>query len=402
MFKLARWSYLIYAALAALITAAKGFFYAHLLDAVQYAHVNYYLLILGVGVLLVGSGVIVRCHTELPLLVKGPREVLERFVGQVKGTGLLCWLVMCGVFPFLGKAIDLDVRLQVLSLLQVLIFFLFTVDLMLIKGRLDFAGYARQLFVRNAVIAACGFLVAYLTGDALRTVLAEVVCAVLFYGRGLYALLRGLRMPGVVFLHQSIAFMPVTLVGALLQFSDRLLGSSLLDTQTFSRFSYFALVVMAGMSLQQLVNTRVITVLPEICQRRSSDGFAYALKVALGMSALLLAGLPMGMFFLQSPWFAASWVQQDYVLGGLFVLIAWARSVDFFSSYLLVMGRKRLLFFLQSSALLFFAVVFLFCRLVKTVTLYEFLILVFIGYFALLLSMLFSAWSIRNAGEVVK
>ncbi|WP_204351898.1 hypothetical protein, partial [Klebsiella variicola] len=58
------------------------------------------------------------------------------------------------------------------------------IDLMVVKGRLDFVGYARQLFLRNAVIAAAGFLFAHLSADSFVTVAAEVLCAVIFYSRG--------------------------------------------------------------------------------------------------------------------------------------------------------------------------------------------------------------------------
>ncbi|AVD86530.1 MULTISPECIES: hypothetical protein [Pseudomonas] len=402
MSRISSWSYLVYAALAALVAAIKGFLYAHLLDVVQYASVNYYLLILGVGVLLVGSGVMVRCHTEIPLLIKSGESGLADFVREVKSTGFLCWVVISALVFFGGWGGGLDWWVKSLSIFQVLVFFLFTVDLMLVKGRLDFVGYAKKLFLRNALIALAGFIVAYFTSDASATIAAEVVCASLLYFRGLFSFVCEFRMPGGTFLRESLSFMPVTLIGALLQFSDRLIASSVLGAEEFSRFSYFSLIVMAGLSLQQLVNTRVITVLPDICRRSSVDGFKYVLKVSIVMGVGLLALLTMGMFILQSPWFAAKWAGGGYALGGLFVLIALVRSIDFYTSYLLVLGRKRLLFVIQCVVVVFFLLMYVYFYFGGKVAFGDLLIFVLCGFSALLLMLVICSWRVRHDVEIAR
>lgn len=401
MSEVTRWSYLIYAALAACVTALKGFFYAHLLSEVEYADVNYYLLILGVGVLLVSCGVIVRCHTELPLLVKGETYELRRFTRQAKALGFQFWLLLCVVIYFGGQILSISLPLKVLSAIQVLIFFLFTVDLMVVKSRLDFVGYSRQLFVRNAIIAAAGFSIAYLTADAIQTVAAEVACAFLFYFRGIVSFVRALRLPTKEFLYQSLGYVPVTLVGALLQFIDRLLASSVLSAEQFSRFSYFALIALAGLSIQQLVNTRVITVLPAMCKADARAAFRYVAKASIVMAFMLVVVLSLGMLALQSPWFAAAWFLPDYFIGFLFVLVAAVRGVDFYTSYLLVMGRKFLLFLIQTTILLLFccfAVLFRYQYSVE-VELTEFVSVILAGFSTLLLVLVITAWRVSNVSE---
>lgn len=404
MFNLSRWSYLIYAALAAFVSALKGYLYAHLLDEIQYAGVNYYLLMLGVGVLVVGSGVMVRCHTELPLLVKEPAStVLDDFIAQVKRTGFLFWLLLCPVVLLSAGAVGLSVPLQLLSVVQVLVFFLFSVDLMVVKSRLEFVAYAKQLFVRNVIIAAVGFLAAYLTADATWTVAAEVGCAVLFYGRKLICFAISLRFPTKPFLLASMKFVPVTMVGALLQFVDRLLASSLLSAEQFSRFSYLSLIVLVGLSIQQLVNTRIITVLPEICQKDSRSGFTYVVKASGLMAALLVFVLVSVMLVLQSPWFAAAWFEPDYNLGFLFVLVAILRSSDFYTAYLLVMNQKSRLFLTQMGVLLLFGLcTLLFKFYVVEVAVFEFVLVMLVGFFAMLVSLFVLAWRVsgvdKNAG----
>jgi hypothetical protein len=77
--RLTAWSYLLFAGAASVVVALKGFAYAHFLSVVQYAQVNYYLLILGLGVLVVGSGVIIKCHSEMPLIVEDEKKYLSSF-----------------------------------------------------------------------------------------------------------------------------------------------------------------------------------------------------------------------------------------------------------------------------------------------------------------------------------
>lgn len=401
LFNLSRWSYLIYAALGALITALKGFFYAHMLDAFQYADVNYYLLILGVGVLLVGSGVMVRCHTELPLLVKNPNPtVLDQFVVQVKWTGFLFWLLLLPIVFFGSKTFGLSVSLQVLSIIQVLIFFLFTVDLMVVKSRLEFVTYAKQVFARNAIIAVAGFSAAYVTADAVWTVAFEVACALLIYARGLASFAVGVRLPRKNFLLESINYVPVTLVGSLVQFVDRLLASSVLSTEQFSRFSYFSLIVIAGLSIQQLVNTRIITVLPAMCEADPRQGFRYVVKTSLVMGALLIVVLSAVMLTLQSPWFSASWFERDYTLGFLFVWVALFRSVDFYTSYLLVLNQKLRLFLTQAVVLLLLCVGVLVFKFYFAATgLFSFVLIMFFGFFIMLIALIITAWRVSGADK---
>lgn len=401
MYNVARWSYLIYAAMAAFITAIKGFFYAHLLDEIQYASVNYYLLILGVGVLFVGAGVMVRCHTQLPLLVKNASsQALDEFVAQVKWTGVLFWLPYCLIVLICTHVVDLSLSLQALSLLQVLVFFLFTVDLMVVKSRLEFDVYAKQLFARNAAIAAAGFCAAYTSSDARWTVAFEVGCALLICRRGLASLVLVPHLPSKDFLRTSLAFVPVTLVGALLQFVDRLLASSVLSVEQFSRFSYLSLIVLAGLSIQQLVNTRIITVLPAMCEADPRAGFRYVLKASAAMGLVLFVVLTLVMFTLQSPWFAAAWFVRDYALGSLFVLLAWVRAVDFFTSYLLVMNQKFRLFVTQALVVVLFVLgAAAFHFYFESAGMLGFVSFMLVGFFTMLLALFLLAWRVSRAGK---
>lgn len=397
MFNTSKWAYLIYAGLAAFIAAIKGFLYAHLLDEIQYANVNYYLLIVGAGTLLASSGVIVRCHTEIPLLARKSEKELSTFIEQVKNTGFLCWIALCIALMTAQTFVTLSAKIQILSALQVLVLFLFTIDLMRIKGRLDFTGYAKRLFIRNALIALAGFAAAYSTADASQTVLAEVICASVFYWRGLVTFVLNLRLPDKKFLYESIGFIPVTMIGAFLQFADRALASSLLSPSDFSKYSYFSLIVLAGLSVQQLINTRVITILPEMCTKSPKQGFMYTTKITAVMAILLLVLLSAGMYLLQSPWFSASWVKQDYYIGAFFVIIALVRSIDFYSSYLLVMEKKHLLFMIQLASATFFLSAFAYYKLITEASFTHFLILALSNYSLLFLLLVIASWRACNA-----
>ena len=115
------------------------------------------------------------------------------------------------------------------------------------------------------------------------------------------------------------------------------------------------------------------------------------------MTAILLLILSIGMYLLQSPWFAANWVNQDYYTGTLFVLIALTRSIDFYSSYLLAMGKKHLLFLIQLTSALLFLLILLYCNFITKIPFSTLLALVLAIYSALFLFLFTASWNSRNA-----
>lgn len=361
--KLDAWQYVLYAATSSLMTAAKGYMYSHLLSPEQYAEINFYLLVLGFGGLIAGAGVVLRCHTELPLLVAGPDKLgvpveLSVFLGNARGIGLLTWFVMVLMMAACSYFIQYSVELIVLSLVQVILFLFFMIDILVDKSRKNFSRYSRQLLLRNASIAGAGLLAAIFWGEAEIAVRAEVLACSILCLRSMGNWLRGTMLPSKSFLVASLGLLPVTVMGGVLQYVDKLLASVYMTPMDFSRYSYLSLIVMIGSTIQQLVNTRVITLLPELCRASPVEAFKYVLKVAFFSFFIAVLGSVVGMLLLTSEMLSADWVEFGLSLCFVFVVFSAIRAVDFFSGYLLALGGKGDLFLSQVISIFFLMLFF--------------------------------------------
>lgn len=399
--RLAAWSYLLFAGAASVVVALKGFAYAHFLSVAQYAQVNYYLLTLGLGVLVVGSGVIIKCHSEMPLIVEDEKKLSE-FVSGVKSVGFGFWVVGFLGFVVYGMISGTPFVIFLLSLAQVLVFFLFTIDLMVIKSRKKFVEYARLLFYRNLLIAVVGLYVAFLFSDATYAIAAEVFVGFVLCFRSLVGWLGDAIVPSRGFIVECLKFVPVTCVGALMQYIDRVFAAYFMSVEEFSRFSYLSLVVMVGLSVQQLINTRVITLLPGICKVDPRNGFRYVVKISLFVSLLLSLVLLFLLWLLQSRWVAATWVHAGVGVSAAFLVCTLLRAADFYSAYLLVMARKTALLMIQAFMLVVFAILSsLYGFLFRSGGILVYMLLMCFGFFISLTLLVFVSWRASFVKESV-
>ncbi|WP_335945630.1 hypothetical protein [Pseudomonas sp. G166] len=384
-----------------MVAALKGFAYAHLLSVSQYAQINYYLLIVGLGALVVGSGVIIKCHSEMPLLVKDAAKLSE-FTSNVKWFGGGFWLIgLVGLVAY-GVLSSAPLFIFILSLVQVLIFFIFTIDLMVIKSKKKFVEYARQLFFRNLMVALAGLCVAFVMADAALAILAEVCIGFLLCFRSLAGWLVNATVPGRAFMIDCLKFVPVTCVGAFMQYIDRVFAAYFMSAEEFSRFSYLSLVVMVALSIQQLINTRVITLLPEICQVSAKAGFNYVVKISLLVCMFLSVVLLCLLWLLQSRWFAAAWLDVGIGVSAVFLACAILRAADFYSAYLLVMSQKNKLLVIQIGMLGFFAVLtLLYGFWFRSGGIFAYVLLMCIGFFLSLMLLIYTSWRVSVVKEII-
>jgi len=399
--RLNAWSYLLFAGGASMVAALKGFAYAHLLSFDQYAQINYYLLIVGLGALLVGSGVIVRCHSEMPLLASNEKELSE-FVLNVKWFGGVCWLV--GLIGLIGYGVlsDAPMLIFLLSLVQVLVFFVFTVDLMVVKSKKRFVEYAKRLLCRNLFIALAGLCVAFVTVNATYAILAEVLVGGILCFKSLMSWLVKMVVPSRTFLLDCLKFVPVTCVGAFMQYVDRVFAAYYLSPKDFSRFSYLSLVVMVALSIQQLINTRVITLLPEICLDNPRAGFRYVVRISFSVCLFLSVALLCLLWLLQSRWFAAEWLEASAGVGAVFLMCAILRSADFYTSYLLVMSQRNKLLAVQLCMLgLFFILSVFYSLIFESGGIFAFVSLMCVGFSVQLLFLIFFSWRASFAKKTI-
>lgn len=351
-FKMREWSYLIFAAAGVGVAALKGFLYAHVLGEIEYAAIGYYLLALGVGGLLVGSGVILRAHSELPSM-----ELAQRFlfVAQGRTVGFAFWLLLSLPSVIAGSLLW-DFSLTLLTQVQVLVMFLFTLDVVARKSDGDFFGYARAVFLRNLLLLFGGLAAAYLTGSAWFSILAEVVLGFFACGTTVVNWVLNFRLPDVDYVRRCFSFIPVSLLGGLGQYVDRLCASFFLPAVVFSAYSYLSLLMVGALAIQQIVNTKVITLLAVRCKESPRDAFAYLLKVSGGVFLIALLLMACAAYVLFFSWFSASWVSVDIIVVVLFVLGVSCRAAEFFSSFLIVMHKKKLLAGIQFVGLFVYAI----------------------------------------------
>lgn len=345
------WFYLVFAAAGVGVAALKGFLYAHVLGEVEYAAVGYYLLILGFGGLVIGSGVMLRAHTELPVMDRAQRVA---FIAQGRGVGFIFWLGL-GVPSLLIGSFFWEFSLFSLTLLQVFIMFLFTLDVVARKSDGDFIGYARSVFARNLLLLVGGVSVAHATGSARLSILSEVLCGLLACGNIVINWVLNFKLPTMSYFKKSLRFVPVSLLGGVGQYIDRLCASVLLTLTAFSVYSYLSLLMVGALAVQQIVNTKVITLLSVRCAESPRLAYLYLLRVSafvFCVSFVLMLCAAYALFF---SWFAAAWVDVTPVVVFLFVVGSAFKAAEFFSSFLVVMHRKKLLALIQLASVFGYA-----------------------------------------------
>jgi O-antigen/teichoic acid export membrane protein len=135
---------------------------------------------------------------------------------------------------------------------------------------------------------------------------------------------------------------------------DRWVGADRLSRTDFAQYSFAWIVLAAAQSAQNLINASVY---PMLARRLAANGRAAAFRICriVSLSVLtigLLAAFP-------------AWLLADYILrhwfpaysnaGGLimtFFAVALLRVSDFWSSFLLIVGRERALLTLNVTLLL--------------------------------------------------
>lgn len=345
------WFYLVFAAAGVGVAALKGFLYAHVLGEVEYAAVGYYLLVLGFGGLVIGSGVMLRAHTELPVMDRAQRVA---FIAQGRGVGFIFWLGL-GVPSLLIGSFFWEFSLFSLTLLQVFIMFLFTLDVVARKSDGDFIGYARSVFSRNFLLLVGGVSVAYATGSARLSILSEVLCGLLACGNIVVNWILNFKLPTKPYLKKSLRFVPVSLLGGVGQYIDRLCASVLLTLTAFSVYSYLSLLMVGALAVQQIVNTKVITLLSVRCAESPQLAYLYLLRVSASVFCVSFVLMLCAAYALFFSWFAAAWVDVTPVVLFLFVIGSAFKAAEFFSSFLVVMRRKKLLVLIQLASVLGYA-----------------------------------------------
>lgn len=234
------------------------------------------------------------------------------------------------------------------------------------RSRLEMLRYARQMALRNVVIAAAGFAFAAFGSGAKGVILAETAGTLAFcllLGRSVLArarlhggaLLRALdlrrrRLPW----RAALLMLAGTAVLFVSFNADRWIAAETLPRDAFGVYAFGWLALLAAQSVHGLLNS---SLLPLLSRRRALALDASAYRLTALISAALLAGglsvvLPTAWAL---AWAVEHWMPQYAAARPLWVpmlLAAVLRVSDFWSSLLLAVEREGLLLAVQALAVL--------------------------------------------------
>ena len=221
--------------------------------------------------------------------------------------------------------------------------------------------FARENLGRALIVLAVGGAVAALGGQAAAVLATEACVSLLMAGwllrQQFHAIplrliaavrLAWRRLPATTW-RSALALLAVASLGFLVINADRWLAAQWLPTSAFAQYAFAWTLLMVAQSVQVVVNASLY---PMLARRHASGGGTSAFGISARASLGLLAGgalviLPLWALldFAITRWFAA--YAEARGLLPVFLVIAVLRVSDFWSSYLVVVGREGQLLMLN-------------------------------------------------------
>lgn len=369
----AYFSYTPLLGLAAVVTFAKLFVYASLVEVAQFGLLGKMLLISSVFGLVGNLGLQSVASRDLPALIARGRvrramRLLAQTVGVTTAAGLLGALaVFAGLSLF-----DMSAPELLLGLAHGWAQSIFLTTTYESRSRLQMMRYARDTTLRSIVVALAGSATGVAYGDAAAIIAAETACTLASFLIVAGAASRRARARGAWSLQAMVSHLRslpwraalVLLCGALVVFAsanlDRWIAAESLARETFGQYSFAWIALLAAQSMQALLNSGLQ---PLLAHRRAvgKEGSAYRLTATVSLS-LLIGGL-----VLCGPlaWLSASMIERwlpQYV-GAIALLLplflaAVLRLSDFWTSLLVVVNREGLVLAAQLVAMAFAAALY--------------------------------------------
>ena len=142
-----------------------------------------------------------------------------------------------------------------------------------------------------------------------------------------------------------MALLLVTSIGFVAINLDRWIAAQSLEKLRFSSYAFAWTLLMVGQALQVVVNASVF---PFLARTFAASGIRASYGVALRLSCvlLLLGAIMFGPSALVGKYAIANWFptyKDATPLVSIFVFVAAIRLADFWSSFLVIAGRERLL-----------------------------------------------------------
>lgn len=232
------------------------------------------------------------------------------------------------------------------------------------RSRAQPVRFARQNFVRGAAVLMGGSAVALAGGSALFVLLTEAAVSLMLTQATLVAVFRAAavrarlayrlawrRLP-LLDWAAAFALLLVTVAGFLLVSADRWVAAQSLQPAQFAQYAFAWTVLMIAQSLQVVVNASVYPMLARrFATQQAAGAFRVCVQVSLVLLGACLAGALPTWWLLDlavTRWYAA--YAPALPLLPLFIAIAALRLSDFWSSFMVIVGRERQLLALNIGA----------------------------------------------------
>lgn len=329
---------------------------ARVLDVRQFGQFSEGMLVSSTFTMLGCLGLQSLLQREWPVnLVRGQERRGLVLAAQCSCVAFACAAV-CGLATLSGRSLGgIAPPLLAVGTLHGLSQQLFLIATVESRSRGDALRFSGENLIRAAAALALGASVALVTHSAIWTLTIEAAVSLSLSGqlfqlsvargsaalRQVYCLaVRGL--PRVKW-HSALTLFAVSGLGFAALNADRWVAADRLDLRSFGQYSFAWIILMFAQAAQLVVNASAY---PLLARRFASQGQASALRVCARLSG---ASLGIGVVCVLPAWAVLAyaiprWFPAYADTVGLlpfFLSVALLRISDFWSSYLLIIGRER-------------------------------------------------------------
>jgi O-antigen/teichoic acid export membrane protein len=221
--------------------------------------------------------------------------------------------------------------------------------------------YAGQNLIRGFLIFSGGILAALTWRSALGVILVEAGVSLAMTSGILFGMFRSVHLSAAVAYQLSImrvsrvrwgsagALLIVTTIGFVLLNVDRWIAAKTLSQVQFSNYAFAWTLLTIAQAIQIVLNASVF---PFLARTYASAGLASTYRLCLKLSCVLLicGAIALTPAIVLSRYGVVRWFpayRDSLSLVALFLLVGAVRTADFWSSFMMIVGRERQLIVLN-------------------------------------------------------